>query len=92
MRNTLSADLRAAMKAKETRRIATIRLMLAGIQERENASPTGKISDEETLQVLQKMIRQRKESIETYDKAGRAELAAAEREEIAIIEAYLPAN
>jgi hypothetical protein len=64
--------------------------MIAAIQERENASPTGKASDEEMQAALLKMIRQRKESAETFDKAGRSDTAAAEREEITIIEAYLP--
>ncbi|MFZ1988289.1 MAG: GatB/YqeY domain-containing protein [Alphaproteobacteria bacterium] len=90
MREKLREDMKAAMKAKETRRLSTIRLMLAAIQERDNAAPNGKIPDEEILPVLNKMIRQRKESLETYEKAGRGDLAKVEREEIAIIEGYLP--
>jgi hypothetical protein len=90
LRETLGVHLKEAMKAREARRLATIRLMIAAIQERENASPTGKASDEEMQAALLKMIRQRKESAETFDKAGRSDTAAAEREEITIIEAYLP--
>jgi len=90
MREKLREDMKAAMKAKETRRLSTIRLMLAAIQERDNAAPNGKIPDEEILPVLNKMVRQRKESLETYEKAGRDDLATIEREEIAIIEGYLP--
>ena len=90
MREKLREDLKAAMKAKEARRLGTLRLMLAAIQERDNAAPSGKIDDADIQPVLAKMIRQRKESLETYEKAGRADLAAVEREEIAIIETYLP--
>ena len=90
MREKLRDDMKAAMKAKETRRLSTIRLMLAAIQERDNAAPNGKIPDEEIPPVLTKMVRQRKESLETYEKAGREDLAKVEREEILIIESYLP--
>ncbi len=90
MRDELREDMKAAMKAKQTRRLSTIRLILAAIQERDNAAPDGKISDAEILPVLSKMVRQRKELLETYEKAGRDDLAQIEREEIAIIETYLP--
>jgi len=90
MREKLRDDMKAAMKAKETRRLSTIRLMLAAIQERDNAAPNGKIPDEEIPPVLTKMVRQRKESLETYEKAGREDLAKVEREEILIIKSYLP--
>jgi hypothetical protein len=90
LRETLGVHLKEAMKAREARRLATIRLMIAAIQERENASPTGKASEEEMQAALFKMIRQRKESAEAFDQANRPETAAAEREEITIIEAYLP--
>jgi uncharacterized protein len=90
MRDKFSGDLKTAMKARQVRRVGTLRLILAAIQEREHASPTANISDEEIIQVLQKMIRQRKESLDTYERAGRTELADVEREEIAIIETYLP--
>jgi hypothetical protein len=92
MREQLREDMKAAMKAKETRRLSTIRLMLAAIQERDNNAPNGKIGDEEILPILNKMIRQRKESLETYEKAKREDLAQVEREEIAIIETYIPAQ
>ena len=90
MREKLREDMKLAMKAKETRRLSTIRLMLAAIQERDNAAPTGKIADADIPPVLTKMVRQRRESLETYEKAGREDLATIEREEIAIIETYLP--
>lgn len=90
LREKLGDDMKAAMKAREARKLATIRLMIAGIQSAENASATGKVTEEEMQSALLKMIRQRKESAEAFEKGGRPEQAAAEREEIAIIEAYLP--
>ena len=90
MREKIREDMKAAMKAKETRRLSTIRLILAAVQERDNAAPTGKIADGDIPPVLTKMVRQRRESLETYEKAGREDLATIEREEIAIIEGYLP--
>ena len=90
MREKLRDDLKTAMKARDARLTSTLRLMLAAVQERDNAAPGGKIPDEEILPVLNKMVRQRKESLETYEKAGRDDLAKIEREEIAIIEHYLP--
>jgi hypothetical protein len=90
LRENLGIHLKEAMKAKEARRLATIRLMIAAIQSLENASATGKATDEEMQAALLKMIRQRKDSAEAFDQAGRSDTAAAEREEITIIEAYLP--
>ncbi len=90
LREKLGEDMKAAMKGREARRLATVRLMIAGIQTLENASATGKVSEEEMQGALLKMIRQRKESAEAFEKGGRPEQAAAEREEIAIIETYLP--
>jgi len=90
LRETLGVHLKEAMKAKDVRRLATVRLMIAAIQSLENASASGKVSEEEMQTALMKMIRQRKESAETYDKASRMDLAIIEREEIVIIEAYLP--
>lgn len=90
LREKLGEDMKAAMKAREARKLATVRLMIAGIQTLENASATGKVSEEEMQGALLKMIRQRRESAEAFDKGGRPEQAAAEREEIAIIETYLP--
>ena len=90
MREKIRDDLKSAMKAKEPRKTATLMLMLAAIQERDNAALNGKIEDAEIPPVLSKMIRQRKESLESYEKHGREDLAVVEREEIAIIETYLP--
>lgn len=99
MRARLNEDIKTAMKSGEKRRLATLRLITAAIKDRdltahldEQGEPTGrdKISDQDILALLQKMIKQRRESIETYRKGGRDDLADQEVEEIAVIEGYLP--
>jgi hypothetical protein len=81
------------MKAKEERKLSTLRMVNSTIKNADIAARgEGKppLGDADLLSVLQKMIKQRQESVELYDKGGRAELAAQEREEIAIISVYLP--
>ena len=93
MRDKLSTALKDAMKAKETRRLSTVRLIQAAIKDRDIANRgVGKdpVSDEDILQILQKMVKQREESAKIYEDAGRAELAAQEREEIEIIKDFMP--
>ncbi len=93
MRDIFNAALKEAMKAGDKRRLATLRLITAAVKDRDiNARSEGKdaVSDAEILQILAKMIKQRRESADTYEQAGRLELATQEREEIAIIESFLP--
>jgi hypothetical protein len=93
MRDKLNADLIVAIKAKDKRRTATLRLINAAIKDRDiDARGKGKenISDEDILTLLQKMVKQRAESIEIYAKAGRDDLEQQERDEVVIIEGYLP--
>ncbi len=93
MRDTFKAALKDALKAGDKRRLATLRLITAAIKDRDiNARSEGKdpVSDGEILQILAKMIKQRRESAATYEEAGRLELATQEREEIDIIEGFLP--
>jgi uncharacterized protein len=91
LRDDINSALKEAMKAGEARRVSTLRLINAAILQREtSAAERLKLSEAEILDVMGKMIKQRQESLEIYEKAGRAELAAAEREEIEIISAYLP--
>ncbi|CDO58725.1 Transamidase GatB domain protein [Candidatus Phaeomarinobacter ectocarpi] len=93
MRDTFKAALKDALKAGDKRRLATLRLITAAIKDRDiNARSEGKdpVSDGEILQILAKMIKQRRESATTYEEAGRLELATQEREEIEIIEGFLP--
>lgn len=94
MRSELNEALKVAMKSRDQRRVSTLRLVLAAIKDRDIAARSedrcGGITDEEILLVLAKMIRQRQESAETYDQAGRVDLAVQEREEIEIIESFMP--
>jgi len=93
MRDTFNAQMKEAMKAGDKRRVGTLRLINAAIKDRDiEARGAGKerATDEEILQLLQKMIKQRNDSIEQFDKAGRVDLSTQEREEKAIIESYLP--
>ena len=93
VRDDINTALKEAMKAKDARRVSCLRLMNAAIQDKDiEARGTGKsaLSDEELLGVFQKMIKQRQESAELFDKGGRRDLSQAERDEIAIIQSYLP--
>jgi uncharacterized protein len=93
MRDDINNAVKEAMKARDERKLSTLRMVNATIKNADiEARGQGKppLSDAELLGVLQKMIKQRHEAVELYDKGGRAELAAQEREEIAVISAYLP--
>lgn len=95
MRERLSEALRTAMRAGDKRRVSTVRLIMAALKDKDieaRGLGKGEASADEILGLLQKMIKQRQESADIYDKAGRTELAAQEREEIAIIQGYLPAQ
>ena len=91
LRDDINSALKAAMKSGEGRRVSTLRLVNAAILERETrGAERTMLSDAEIVDVMQKMVKQRQEALELYEKAGRSELAAQEREEIGIISAYLP--
>jgi uncharacterized protein YqeY len=95
LRDRIRAELKEAMRAKDTRAISTLRLIVAALKDRDIAARGGAgddsgISDDEILGMLQTMVRQRRDSIELYEKGGRLELAEREAEEIAIIERFLP--
>jgi uncharacterized protein len=91
LRDDINSALKEAMKAGQARRVSTLRLINAAILQRETSgAERSSLSDAEILDVMGKMIKQRQESLDIYEKAGRAELAAQEREEIEIISAYLP--
>ncbi|SIQ24766.1 hypothetical protein SAMN05880582_1011235 [Rhizobium sp. RU20A] len=95
MRDEFATVLKDAMKAKDTRRISTIRLIQTAIKDRDIANRgTGKdpVNNDEIMQILAKMIKQREESARIYDEGGRPELAQQEREEIVIISSFLPAQ
>ena len=93
LRDDINNAVKEAMKAKDERKLSTLRMVNATIKNADiEARGQGKppLSDAELLGVLQKMIKQRQEAVELYEKGGRSELAAGEREEIAVISAYLP--
>jgi uncharacterized protein YqeY len=89
MQERIEQDLKTAMKSGDKRRVATLRLVLSALKnERINAQH--ELTAEEAEAVLRRGVKQRRESIEVYSSSGRADLAAAEKEELAILEAYLP--
>jgi uncharacterized protein YqeY len=92
MREKITQDLKDAMKAGARAKVDTLRLINAALKDRDiEARGAGKtLSEEDILALLQKMIKSRQESLEIYEKAGRAELAEKERGEIEVISAYLP--
>ena len=91
LRDDINNALKQAMKAGEARRVSTLRLINAAILARETSGAERiTLGDPEILDVMGKMIKQRQESLDIYERAGRSELAAQEREEIEIISAYLP--
>lgn len=94
MRDQLKQSLKDAMRAKDQRRLSTVRLILAAIKDRDIAArsedKTAGVDEAEILQILQKMVKQRREAADTYESAGRVELAEQEREEMAIIEEFMP--
>ena len=91
LRDDINNSLKDAMKSGQARRVSTLRLINAAILQRETSgAERAKLTDAEILDVMDKMIKQRQESFDIYEKAGRSELAAQEREEMEIIAAYLP--
>jgi len=93
LRDNINNAVKDAMRAKEERKLSTLRMINSALKNADiEARGQGKppLADEDVLGLLQKMIKQRQESVALYDKGGRPELAAQEREEIAVISAYLP--
>jgi uncharacterized protein YqeY len=95
LRNTLNAAIKDAMKAGDKARLSTLRLMTAAIKDKDIASRTeghdSAVTPESGLiELFAKMVKQRQESIAVYEQGGRPELAEKEREEIAVIQSYMP--
>lgn len=92
MREKFTSELKAAMKAGDKRRVETVRMIMAALKDKDiEARGQGKaLGEEDILALLQKMVKSRKESLEIYEKAGRDDLVAQEREEIEIIQGFLP--
>jgi uncharacterized protein len=89
LRDRITDDMKAAMRAKAAARLSTIRLLLAAIKQREIDERTT-LSDVDVVAVIDKMVKQRKDSIAQFDAGHRPDLANAERAEIAILDTYLP--
>lgn len=94
LRDSIKQGLVEATKSQDKRRMATLRLIQAALKDRDIAGRTegrdAGVSDAEILEVLSKMVKQRRESAGIYEEAGRMELAQQEKEEIEIIESFLP--
>jgi len=89
LKATITEDMKAAMRARETARLSTIRLLLAAIKQKE-VDERIEVSDADVVGIIDKMIKQRRESIAHFDAGGRPELSAAERAEIELLRGYLP--
>lgn len=93
MRARINQDVKDAMKSGDKARLSTLRLITAAIKDKElgigGGAPT-EVTDADIVTILQKMVKQRRESIATYEKAGRTDLADHEKAEIAVLDAYLP--
>lgn len=89
LKDTIIADLTAAMKAKDADRLSVLRMVKASLMNRQ-IEKGGELTDDEITKALQSMVKQRRDSVEGYEKGGRADLAAREAAEISVIEAYLP--
>lgn len=91
MKDQITEDMKNAMRAKETARLGTIRLLLAAIKQRE-VDDRIVLDDTAIISTIEKMIKQRKDSISQFEKAGRDDLVAVESAEMVILQAYLPAQ
>jgi uncharacterized protein YqeY len=89
LKDQIVADLTTAMKAKDADRLSTLRMVKANLMNR-RIEKGGELTDDEVTKALQGLVKQRRDSVESYEKAGRSELAARETAEISVIEAYLP--
>jgi uncharacterized protein YqeY len=93
MRARINQDVKDAMKSGDKARLGTLRLLTAAIKDREigvGGQAPVEVGDAEVIAILQKMVKQRRESIATYEKAGRNDLADQEKAEVAVLEGYLP--
>mgnify|MGYP003341860704 FL=1 len=91
LKDQISEDMKAAMRAKEAQRLSTIRLLLAAMKQKE-VDERVTLDDVAVIAIVDKLIKQRKDSISAYDQAGRQDLAAVEAAEIDVLKVYLPAR
>ena len=91
LKEQLTEDMKAAMRAKESGRLAAVRLIIADVKRKELDEQT-ELNDTQVLAVIEKMIKQRKDSITQFEAGGRADLADIEKAEMVILSAYMPAG
>jgi len=89
LKERITEDMKAAMRARDAARLSTIRLLLAAIKQKE-VDERVVLSDADVVAIIDKMIKQRRESIAQFEQGGRQELAAAERAEIDVLQGYMP--
>ena len=89
LKNQITEDMKAAMRARETARLGTVRLLLAAMKQKE-VDERVVLSDADVLAIIDKMVKQRRESIAQFEKAGRKDLADGEKAEIVVLSGYLP--
>ena len=91
LKDQITDDMKAAMRAKESERLATIRLLIAEIKRKE-VDERIELTDTQVLAVVEKMIKQRKDSITQFENGGRQDLADKEKSELAVLSTYMPAG
>lgn len=91
LKERITEDMKAAMRAKETERLGAIRMLQAAIKQKE-VDERVELDDVAVIAIVDKLLKQRKDSIEAFEKAGRQDLADKEKSEVAVLSAYLPAR
>jgi uncharacterized protein len=91
LKERITEDMKAAMRAKDSQRLGTIRLLTAAMKQKE-VDERVELDDVAVIGIVDKMLKQRKDSIEAFEKAGRQDLAGQEKAETAVLQAYLPAR
>src|SRR6184192_943138 len=88
----VDSDLNEAMRAKDAAKLGVLRMLKSALKYSaiEKSDPTGQLDDAEAVQVIRKQVKQRQDSIESFEKGGRPELAAKEKDELSILQSYLP--
>jgi uncharacterized protein YqeY len=89
LKNRITDDMKAAMKAREATRLSAIRLLLSAVKQRE-VDERKELADADILAVIEKMLKQRRDSIAQYESAGRQDLADAEKFEVGVLSGYMP--
>ena len=89
LKSKITEDMKTAMRAKDTARLGTVRLLLSAMKQKE-VDERVELTDADVLSIIEKMLKQRRESIAQYEKAARTDLADVEKAEIAVLSAYLP--